>query len=224
MSTPHCVAQGATSPVATPPALSRWIARLGLVAAAVVLGASVAALVVVPRLSKPIASADVGTTAPDFQLFDADGHQHTLSAHRGQAVVLYFGSIHCPKTAGYNARVDELARRYATEQRIQFYAVDVSGSVQPSDPAQVRVDSRVIGRTFPTLIDDRGAVAARYSASGMPLLVVIDPRGQVRYRGPFDDHKDADFVTHRFCADAVREVLQRPSVTVADAVQVRIRG
>jgi hypothetical protein len=71
------------------------------------------------------------------------------------------------------------------------------------------------GRPFPTLIDDHGAVAARYSAWPKPFLIVIDPRGQVRYRGAFDDNRDSAFVTQNYCADALREVLGAPSEAVA---------
>ena len=33
---------------------------------------------------------DIGTTAPDFTLFDKDGNEVTLSSFRGRKVVLYF--------------------------------------------------------------------------------------------------------------------------------------
>ncbi len=33
---------------------------------------------------------EAGTTAPDFTLLDQDGVSHTLSAHRGSRVLLYF--------------------------------------------------------------------------------------------------------------------------------------
>ena len=58
-------------------------------------------------------------------------------------------------------------------------------------------------------------MAARYSAFPRPFLIVIDSRGQVRYRGPFDDNRDSAFVTQNFCADALRDVLGAPTETIA---------
>jgi cytochrome oxidase Cu insertion factor (SCO1/SenC/PrrC family) len=83
---------------------ARLRAQLGLLAAVLVLAVAIATLLIKPRASKPVAVADVGTRAPDFQLQDVDGRTFTLSAHRGQAVVLFFGAVNCPRTTEYNAR------------------------------------------------------------------------------------------------------------------------
>src|SRR5688500_10655496 len=93
-------------------------AQLGLLATFVVLAASSATLWVMPRRSRPVAVADVGTAAPDFQLQDVDGRTVRLAEHRGQAVVLFFGSVDCPRTAEYDARVQQLAQRYADDTRV----------------------------------------------------------------------------------------------------------
>jgi peroxiredoxin len=190
-----------------------------LTGAFAVLAMSLSALVLVPRYSHPITAAEVGTVAPDFRLLDTDGRPVTLSAYRGQAVVLFFGSLHCPKTADYNARVDQLARRYAADSRVKFLALDVADSSNAADPdsnrLRVRVDANMVGRTFPTLIDDRASVATRYSAAQMPLFVVIDPRGVVTYRGAFDDSQDLAFATKHFLADALSDALGAPTDAMA---------
>jgi hypothetical protein len=59
-------------------------AQLGLFAAFAVLAGAMTTLVLAPRYSKPVAAADVGTLAPDFQLTDVDGRIFTLSQHRGE--------------------------------------------------------------------------------------------------------------------------------------------
>jgi cytochrome oxidase Cu insertion factor (SCO1/SenC/PrrC family) len=206
-----------------------------LAGAFTVLALSVSTLLLVPRYSRPIAAADVGTVAPDFSLLDTDGRPVTLSALRGQAVVLFFGSLHCPKTADYNDRIDQLARRYAADSRVKFLALDVPAPAASAgagagagaaigaaaaddastDRVRVRVDAKVVGRPFPTLLDDHAAVAARYSAAEMPLFVVVDPRGVVAYRGAFDDSQDLAFATKHFLSDALADVLGAPSSAVA---------
>ena len=203
----------------------RRSAQLGLAGAFTVLALSLSALLLVPRYSRPIAAADVGTVAPDFRLLDTDGRAFTLSALRGQAGVLFFGSLHSPETADYNDRIDQLAKRYAADSRVKFLAVDVPGSGDAGaaaaaedgalDRLRVRVDANVIGRPFPTLVDDHAAVAARYSAQDMPLFVVIDPKGVVAYRGAFDDSRDLAFATKHFLPDALADVLGAPASAVA---------
>lgn len=191
-------------------------AQLGLFAAAVVLSVSAAALWVKPRLSRPVAVADVGTAAPDFQLEDADGQTVTLSAYRGQAVVLFFGSVRCARTADYQPRVEQLAREYAEDARVKFIAVDVTRGVgQSIDRGQLHRDLKLQERSFPTVIDEKASLATRYSATETPTVLVIDPQGLVRYRGPFDDHADRAFASRSFCAEALRDVLGAPTSAMA---------
>ena len=193
-------------------------AQLGLFAAFVVLAAAVSVLLIKPRLSKPLAVADVGTLAPDFQLEDAAGRTFTLSRHRGQAIILFFGSVDCPRTAEYNARVERLARAYARDSRVAFVAVDVTPrGRQMIDRQVLRLDPAVAARPFPTLLDVNGAVAHRYSARETPTFLVLDGHGVVRYRGPFDNSQDIAFATRRFCADALGDVLGVSAPTSAFA-------
>ena len=191
-------------------------AQLGLLATFIVLAASLATLVIMPRRSRPVAVADVGTVAPDFQLQDVDGRGVRLAQHRGQhAVVLFFGSVDCPRTADYNGRVQQLAQQYVSDARVKFYAIDISSRAQPIDRQLLRLDPKVAQRGFPTLIDDHGAVARRYSALATPTFVVLDAHGVVRYRGPFDNNADVAFATHAFCAEALGDVLGSPTSAVA---------
>jgi len=187
-------------------------AQLGLLAAFCVLASAMATLVLAPRYSKPVAAADVGTLAPDFQLIDTDGRVFTLSQHRGEAVVLFFGSVNSPSTAEYNARVERLARMYASDDRVRFAAIDVTALGGDDDRAAIdrqrlRSDPQISRRSFPTLLDDHGSTASRYSARETPTFVVIDPHGVVRYRGPFDNSVDLAFATQPFCAQALADVL-----------------
>jgi cytochrome oxidase Cu insertion factor (SCO1/SenC/PrrC family) len=197
---------------------ARRRAQLGLLAAFVVLAGAVATLLIKPRVSRPVAVADVGTVAPDFQLQDVEGQTFTLSRHRGQAVVMFFSSVTCPRTADYNARVDRFARGYGNDTRVKFVAVDVTPrGRQAIDRQALRLDPAVAARGFPTLLDVHGTIADRYSASETPTFVILDGHGVVRYRGPFDNSADIAFATQRFCADALGEVLGVGSPTSAVA-------
>jgi hypothetical protein len=202
------------------------IARLGLLAAFVVLAMSVTALLLVPRYSRAVAAADIGTTAPNFQLRDTAGRTVSLADLRGRAVVLFFSSTRdlAGACAAYDARMNKLARQYATDSRVTFLGIDepALGIQRPASPvlaaaAIAAADTTPGERAFPTLVDDRGSVALRYSAMMFPMVIVIDPRGLVRYRGPFDDNLDVDFTTRHFAAEVLRDVLDdRPSAALVD--------
>jgi hypothetical protein len=172
-------------------------------------------LVLVPRYSRPVALADVGTTAPDFQLRDTSGRPVALADHRGHAVVLFFnGGRHA-----YDVRINKLAEQYAADSRVTFLALDQpSRRDEVGDLAQVASASIITPdeRLYPTLIDTRGVIARRYSADALPMVVVIDSRGLVRYRGPIDDNGDPAFVTRSFASEVLLDLLdERPSAPVA---------
>lgn len=189
----------------------RTRAQLGLLAAVVVLTAAVGALVLRPRQSRPVAVADVGTVAPDFALYNQSGEPFTLSSFHGQAVVLFFAGSHAPAARQYEQRVNRLAQTYAADERVKFFAIEVA------DPSKTHsllpIDHRE--RAFPTLLDESAAVATRFSVRELPMIVVIDPHGVVRYRGPFDNSPDIAFANHTFAADALTDVLESTTVTVA---------
>ena len=206
---PHSVSMGSSR--------GRIVAPFGVAAALAVLVASVATLLLVPRHSRPVAAADVGTTAPGFQLRDTAGRTVSLADHLGRVVVLFFNSAGNRAGGAYDARVDQLARRYASDSRVAFLAVD---SIPVDGDRAVTAAFSPLERSFPTLLDGRSAVAARYSAAGAsPFVVIIDPRGLVRYRGLFDDNPDVAFTMHNFCADVVRDLLAgTPSDAIASTL------
>ena len=197
---------------------SSRLARLGLSAAFLVLGISVAVLVLVPRYSRPVALADVGTAAPDFRLRDSSGHEIALADQRGRPVVLFFQSS--SSRHAYDARIGRLAEQFAADGRVTFLGIEEPAALDRSADLQLAAGSLPPlleqERSFPTLIDDRGSLALRYSADAFPMVVVIDARGLVRYRGPIDDNADPAFVTRTFTADVLLDLLEeRPTATVA---------
>lgn len=193
---------------------SRRFAQLGLAAAFVLATSCAATLLIVPAMSKPVAVADVGTKAPDFQLTDLNGATFTLSECHGQAVVLYFCSDESQLSKAYDDRVDRLAQDYAADGRVKFIAVNISDG-HANDPLMLRLNARAASRSFPTLLDERAQVAMRYSAKNMPMVVIIDPRGEVRYRGPFDNSPELAFATRHLCEEALRDVLESSTTAVA---------
>jgi peroxiredoxin len=192
----------------------RHFAHLGLGSAIALIILSFASLLLTPRFQSIVTPAEVGAPAPEFALRDTDGRLVELDALRGRDIVLCFTSSHCPKSAAYNDRIHALARKYAGDDRVSFFAINVD---HDATPVEVRVDAKVINRPFPTLLDERGQVAARYVPKCSPEMVVIDSAGMLRYRGPFDDNIAQGHVTQTICADTLRAILSDPTLPLANA-------
>lgn len=127
----------------------------------------------VPTPSK----ARIGSVAPDFTLPGLDGKPVTLSALRGQPVVLTFFASWC-----YPCEQDmPILERAQHDDGPRIAVVGVNYQDFPDD---TRAFVRRLGVTFPTLIEDSSdnPVAARYDVHAMPDTLFIDARGIVRER------------------------------------------
>lgn len=132
-----------------------------------------------------------GDTAPDFTLPDADGNQVTLSALRGQRVIVYF----------YPAAMTPGCTKESCDFRDA--GADLSGAgvsvlgISPDPPAKLAKFRDKEGLTFPLLSDPDRDVLRAYGAYGEKKLYgkttvgvirstfVIGPDGTVEkaYRG-----------------------------------------
>ena len=187
---------------------SRRCAQLGLVAAGVVLASSLGVLYAFSPKNAPVVVATAkGDAAPAFRLKDLEGHVYDSRGLRGKAVVVFFSSIHCGTCGEYQPRVHDLARRYHDDSRVQFLAMnqDVSEGDQQR-LLEVRVFTKVTDRPFPTLLDVGARTAERFGARPAQ-FAVLDPQGNVRYVGGFDDNLDPHKVTRPYVADELRRVL-----------------
>ena len=121
-------------------------------------------------------SEDLGA-APDFTLPDLDGRPFTLSAYRGNVVVLNFWATWCPpcraEIPGFIALQDAFR-----EAGVVFVgvALDDEGAAVVAPYAEER------GMNYPVLVDGWQA-AARYGGIGtVPTTFLIDAEGRIRYR------------------------------------------
>ncbi len=191
----------------------RRVAQFGLGATLALLVAAMAAIFTRPLFDqRPVAFAEPGNPAPYFKLHDPEGRFLSLDDLRGTIAVLYFTSVNCPQCATYNERIEKLARRYRNDSGVQFVAIDIDPH---ADPLQVRVDAKIVNRTFPTLMDDKCLAADAYSIKSTPEVAVIGPTGTLRYCGPFDDNAVESKVQHHYVADALGNLVASPELASA---------
>jgi peroxiredoxin len=117
----------------------------------------------------------LGRVAPDFALHAAAGDTVRLSEHRGEVVVLSFWSSRCTSC---RTQLTALNRSFATYRSagLSIYGVGVD-----DDPAQAREFAHTAAVGFALLLDPAKAVSRSYQVDNLPMTVLIDRNGTVRY-------------------------------------------
>jgi peroxiredoxin Q/BCP len=141
---------------------------------------------------------DTGTTAPDFTLPDQDGNDVTLSALRGQTVVLYF----YPKadTPGCTTQACGIRDHHADYDAMDAVVLGVS----PDPVKKVKAFHDKFDMNFTLLADDAHEVAATYGVwaeksmygrtywGNLRATFIIDAEGDIRHVIPKASPKTHD--------------------------------
>ncbi len=116
----------------------------------------------------------VGSPAPGFEAVDLEGMPVRLADYRGRPVWINFWATWCPPC---RAEMPDIAAVYreAHEGGLVLLAVSVA-----EDQETVRTYLRRTGLDVPAMVDESGAVAARYGLMGFPTHYFIDSGGVVR--------------------------------------------
>jgi thiol-disulfide isomerase/thioredoxin len=128
--------------------------------------------------------------AGDFTLPSLDGHSVRLSEFRGKVVVLNFWTTWCTACLGEIPELVELRKRNSDHLAILGTSLDFT----PNDdqvaslpsPREIRAKvARIVrqrGINYTVLLDEKGAVGARFNGGELPTTVIIDAEGNVRRR------------------------------------------
>ncbi len=120
-------------------------------------------------------SSLTGQPAPDFALKSSSGENLRLSEYRGDVVMINFWATWCGPCRQEMPLLDELYTRY---QRVGFNLLGVN----IDDDSNRAMDMiRELGVNFPVLFDSRKEVSKMYDVDAMPVTVLIDREGNVRY-------------------------------------------
>jgi peroxiredoxin len=117
----------------------------------------------------------LGQAAPDFALHAVAGDNVRLSEHRGEVVVLNFWSSRCTPC---RTQLTALNRSFATYRSagLSVYGVGVD-----DDPVQSQEFARTARVDFALLLDPTKSVSRSYQVDNLPMTVLIDRNGTVRY-------------------------------------------
>ena len=116
-----------------------------------------------------------GQQAPDFALKSSTGENLRLSEYRGDVVMINFWATWCGPCRQEMPLLDELYTRY---QRVGFNLLGVNID---DDSRRAMQMIEELGVNFPVLFDARKEVSKLYEVEAMPVTVLVDREGNVRY-------------------------------------------
>ncbi len=126
--------------------------------------------------AQPVAGRSLeGAAAPDFALAALTGANKRLSEHIGQVVLLNFWATWCGPCRQEMPYLEDIHRHY---REAGFTVLGVNLDKDP-DGARRMVED--LGVSFPVLLDQDKDVSRLYDVRAMPMTVLIDRDGRVRY-------------------------------------------
>ncbi len=116
-----------------------------------------------------------GQPAPDFALKSSTGENLRLSEYRGDVVMINFWATWCGPCRQEMPLLDELYSRY---QRVGFNLLGVN--IDDDSSRAMRMIAE-LGVSFPVLFDTRKEVSKLYDVDAMPVTILVDREGKIRY-------------------------------------------
>lgn len=146
--------------------------------------------------SAEMGDPSIGKAAPAFTGVDSNGKSHTLSDFKGKYVVLEWLNHGCPYVRKhYDGQNMQGLQKEFTGKDVVWLSIisSAEGKQGYSTPEKANADVKENGAS-PTavLIDPKGEIGRLYGAKTTPHMFVIDPAGNVIYKGAIDSVKSAD--------------------------------
>lgn len=146
-------------------------------------------------LGSPVRAADraahyplLGKAAPELveRMFTGPSRNFRLSERRGEVVVVGFWTSWCGSCRAYLERLGRLDATYASAGLV---VVGVSLDDKPAAAADI---THGVGVRFGNVFDAEKVLGRRFEVSDVPLTILIDRNGVVRYaHGELDAAADA---------------------------------
>jgi peroxiredoxin len=151
----------------------RFIATLGTVGVAVVMGRAHAASL--EALSRVLVEVRPPATPPSFSFTTADGARQTLADYRGKGVVLNVWATWCVPCIAEMPALDDFA---ASARKVGIVVLPVSIDTRGLPAVRKFYDSHRI-ENLPILVDPDGKVLQALRISGIPASFVVDRAGRI---------------------------------------------
>jgi glutathione peroxidase-family protein len=165
--------------------------------------------------------AKLNDAAPEFNLKDSFGKEHSLSDFAGKVVVLEWINFECPFVKKhYNSNnMQKLQEKYAKDS-IVWLALCSSAEGKQGNFSNEEINSRSIklkAKYLAYLIDEDGKVGKMYGAKTTPHMFIVDKEGKLVYAGAIDDTPSTDIddieTAKNYVSSALDELLDSKNVS-----------
>jgi peroxiredoxin len=137
-----------------------------------------------------MADAEVGKTAPDFNVKDINGKTHKLSDYKGKIVVLEAYNLDCPYVANhYNTGAMQELQGSLTAKDVVWLTVN-SNYKDPSKAKKEVSDKKI--KATAVVFDPAGTIGRSYGFKTTPHMIVVDKEGKIAYNGAIDDKAETE--------------------------------
>ncbi len=124
--------------------------------------------------SEPEAGIQIDKAAPDFRLPDLKGREFSLGQYKGKVVLLDFWTTYCAPCRMTMPVLEKLQEEY--QGKLALLAINLQ---EPRDIVREYVRRQKLNSQV--LLDEDGTVAQAYGAYAIPMQVLVDKKGIVRY-------------------------------------------
>lgn len=126
-------------------------------------------------LSPILWASPVNGPAANFTLKSTSGENIRLSEYRGQVVLINFWASWCGPCRQEFPHLDAIHQKYA-DLGFTVFGVNVEQDREMADKVL-----RDIPVSFPILFDHQNQVSELYDVDAMPMTVLVDRSGEIRY-------------------------------------------
>ena len=144
----------------------------------------------------PAPDAVIGEPAPDFTLTGTDGETYSLSELKGKYVVLEWLNFGCPYVQKHyqSGNMQKLQETYTEKDVVWLSIVSSAPGKQGHHPPKKMnaKNEKHGGQQTAILMDEDGTVGRAYGARTTPHMYVINPEGELIYKGGIDDKPTTD--------------------------------
>jgi peroxiredoxin len=167
----------------------------------------------------------IGKSAPkaDVKMASIDGKSISIAEVKGpKGTLVVFTCNSCPYAQAWQSRIAELGSTYS-KQGIGVIAINANDpGVKPDDdmPA-MQARAKMLGLTFPYVMDATSDVARAFGATRTPEAFLFDAKGKLVYHGAIDDNsREPEKVTARWLNDALAATVAGKAVAVSETKSI----
>ncbi len=136
------------------------------------------------------AQAQIDQPAPAFSVQGADGRTVTLDSLKGKTVVLEWTNHDCPYVKKHygSGNIPALQKEAAAKGVVWLQVISSAPGQQGhvDGPTALKLNEQRGAAPANTLLDPTGQMGKAYGAQTSPHLFIINPQGQLVYKGGID--------------------------------------